>query len=184
MSKLRLHAPALGKTFDLNVTAFSSALVAQISSVQTKTKLQHFPVKAQQPDVTFDLVFRSEPEFEDFWKFVRRHQLAAIKDNPNPEVVLNWPQRGINDWTGVIKQFRGGGARRNPTPRARLVVDLIDSVYSARTQAASAGVSFWNAVAGYGSYNGVMTLPSQAENQVLGQMSLETMYPQLKGSQQ
>jgi len=158
MSFLEIRSPALGARFKVNCTAFTTTLYSQMSSVQTKTMLQHFPVKAMQPEVTFDLHFRNERNFEEFQKFVRRHQLAALHSYPKPEVALWWPERDITDWTGLIKDFRAGGQRFNPAPRARLTVDLIDSVYTRRSATSSLAASIWG-VAGYGSPSGMMSLP-------------------------
>jgi len=158
MSRLELRSPLLGKRYQLNCTSFSTTLFSKMSSAQTKTMQQHFPVKAEQPEVTFDIWFTSEDEFEDFQRFVRRHQLAALHASPNPEVALWWPERDITDWTGIIKNFRAGGARFNPAPKARLTVDLIDSVYSRGTGTSSIGASIWG-VAGYGSQSGILQLP-------------------------
>lgn len=171
MSFLYVNSPTLGTQFKLNCTAFSTSLFSQMSSVQTKQMVQHFPVKAQQPEVTFDLVFRNEPEFEQFQEFVRRHQMAALHEWPSPEVVLWWPERDITDWTGLIKTFRAGGQRFNPAPKARLVVDLVDSVFSSRTEIASLAASFWT-VAGYGSPSGMINLPAVAQDFILEQLGV------------
>jgi hypothetical protein len=165
VSLLHLSSPTTGQEFKLACTSFQTMLYSEISSVQTKTMVQHFPVKAQQPEVNFELIFRNEPEYEQFQKFVRSHQLAALYDWPHPEVVLWWPERDIKNWTGLIKTFKAGGARRNYTPRARLTVDLIDSVFYSRTDIASAAASVW-AILGEGLNDGILSLPS-----VLGSLS-------------
>jgi hypothetical protein len=156
-----MRSPTLGVEFKLNCTAFATVLSSQMSSVQTKKMMHHFPVKAQQPEVSFDLIFSNEKEYERFWRFTRSHQMAALNNWPNPEVVLWWPERDISNWSGLIKNFRAGGARRNYTPRAKLTVDLIDSVFSQRADISSA-VASWTAVAGYGSSSGMLNLPSVA----------------------
>jgi len=169
VSFLYLRSLTLGTEFKLNCTGFQTMLFSQMSSVQTKTMVQHFPVKAQQPEVNFELVFRNEPEYEQFQKFVRTHQLAALHSWPNPEVTLWWPERDINNWTGLIKTFKAGGARRNYTPSARLTVDLIDSVFYSRTDIASVAASFWSIV-GAGMPDGILALPSVATSLALGQL--------------
>lgn len=161
----------MGAQFKLNCTAFSTNLFSLMSSVQTKRMAQHFPVKAQQPEVTFELTFSSEKNYEDFQQFVRNHQLAALREWPRPEVVLWWPERDITDWTGLIKSFRAGGQRFNPAPKARLVVDLIDSVFTSRTELASLASSIWT-VAGYGSPSGMINLPAIAQDFVLEQLGV------------
>jgi hypothetical protein len=159
VSHLYVRSPTLGVEFKLNCVAFSTVLSSQMSSVQTKKMMHHFPVKAQQPEVSFDLIFNSEKEHERFWRFTRAHQQAALNSWPNPEINLWWPERDIYNWSGLVKNFRAGGARRNYTPRAKLTVDLIDSVFSQRTDIASAASSIWQ-VAGYGSAAGMLNLPS------------------------
>lgn len=159
MSHLYVRSPTLGVEFKLNCLAFSTILSSQMSSVQTKKMMHHFPIKAQQPEVSFDLIFSSEKEYERFWRFTRAHQQAAINSWPNPEVTLWWPERDIVNWSGLIKNFRAGGARRNYTPRAKLTVDLINSVFTQRTDIASIASTIW-AVAGYGSSSGMLNLPS------------------------
>lgn len=160
MSQLYLRAPLVGASWKLNVTSFNTTLFSQISSVQTRIMQQHFPVKAQQPAVEFQVVFGSEKDFESFWKFVRSHHQAALADfSKRPEVTLWWPEREIKNWTGFITEFRAGGARRNPAPHARLSVDLVDSMFSVRTDLASS-VPNWIQVAGYGSPDGMFSLPS------------------------
>lgn len=159
MSFLHLRSPALGAEYALNCTSFSSGLSSLMSSVQTKTMAQHFPVKAQQPEVDFDIVFRDEATYEEFQEFVRQHQLKALRGSANPEVVLWWPQRDINNWTGLIKNFKAGGQRFNPAPRARLTVDLVDSVYSLRTHLSSIAAPLWT-IAGYGSSSGMLQPPT------------------------
>lgn len=163
MSQLSVTSTAVGAAFKLNCTGFSTMLFSQMSSVQTKTMQQHFPVKAQQPEVSFDLVFRSELVFETFQRFVRTHQVAALNSMPHPEVTLWWPERDVNNWTGLIRNFKAGGARFNPVPRARLTVDLIDSVFSQGAALASLASSFWT-VAGYGSPSGMLRLPAVIPN--------------------
>lgn len=179
MSFLELRSPT-GENVKLNCVSFTTSMSGLISSAQTKTMLQHFPVKAEQPAVEFDIVFRNEKNFEDFQKIVRNHHLAALNSWLNPEITLSWPERNINNWTGIIKNFRVGGAKSNFVPRAKLTVDLIDSVYSMRTQIASMAASFWT-IAGYGSPAGmfiddligrdIFALPNLPETELSERMS-------------
>ncbi len=169
MSFLNVKSDSLGQQFDLACTSFSTQMTAQMSSVQTRKMQLHFPVKADQPEVSFDITFRNEADFERFQRFARAHQLAALNSWPNPEVVLWWPERDITNWSGIIKNFRAGGARRNPAPKARLTIDLIDSVFSKRTTLATAALqSAWQLIAGYGSPAGMLTLPSMAATSMIG----------------
>lgn len=159
MSKLRMRSQGLGATYDLNVLAFTAPINATITTVQTRLMTQHFPVKVNQPEVEFDVVFRSEKEFEAFWRFVHAHQLQALTNITHPGVTLFWPERDILNWTGVIKQFVAGGARRNYTPHAKLNISLIDSMVAQRTDVMSI-ISNWQSIFGQGMNNGVLGLPT------------------------
>ncbi|OBY33516.1 hypothetical protein [Mycolicibacter kumamotonensis] len=160
MSQLTLSS-TLG-SFKLNCVRISTLLYSDMSSVQTRWMQQHFPTKQEQPQVTFDLQFTNELLFQQFQTFVRMHHLSALSTVPTTTaaVTLWWPERDINNWTGLITNFKGGGMRFNPAPRAQLSVDLIDSVFSQGAAAASVGAT-WLSVVGYGS-TGVMNLPSAA----------------------
>jgi hypothetical protein len=138
MSQLFLQTNNFGQ-FALNVTTFSAPISGSLSSSQTKTKAQIFPIKANQMELTFEVVFPSEQEYEAFQKFVHRTQTNALT-SPGPQVRLWWPERNINNWSGLIKEFRAGGMRRNYAPRAKFVVYLIDSLVSQLTQISSLSV--------------------------------------------
>mgnify|MGYP003420295537 FL=1 len=150
--------------YKLNVLSFSSPVFGTMSSVQTRYMEMHFPIKSIQPEIKLDVQFASEEEYENFQRFVRGHQQRALF-NPNVGNViwLNWPERGIDNWTGVIKAFRAGGERRVFAPRASFIVDLIDSMVSSRTDVASLASS-WRAIYGEGMGPGaVLAPPTQAE---------------------
>ena len=141
MSELILNNPRCG-TRRLKVVAFSSPLVGQLYSAQTRTMVQYFPIKALQPELELEVVFRNEPEYEDFQRYVRNIQVDAQSFDASPGVTLYWPQRSIYNWTGVIKAFRAGGQRNNFMPRAKFTIDLVDSMLSSKTTAASWATSF------------------------------------------
>lgn len=146
MSHLYIKTGAFG-TFKMNVLKFSSPMSGAISSMQTKTIVQHFPIKANQPDIEFDVIFRNEKEYERFQKYVRATQQNALWAAV-PEITLWWPERGINNWSGFIKEFRAGGKRRNYAPQAHFTVDLVESLVSQKTLFHSVASSFWNVVLG------------------------------------
>jgi hypothetical protein len=129
----------------MNVLKFSSPVFGTVIGVQTKTISQVFPIKANQPEIQFDVVFRSEWEYEQFQTYIRAHQQMALNTS-NPEVTLYWPERNMINWTGVIKEIRAGGMRRNYTPRASFTVDLIDSLVSQKTMVQSLATPFFNVV--------------------------------------
>lgn len=162
MSHLYLAMGTRG--FKLNVISFSSPIFGSMSSAQTREMAVHFPIKSIQPELNLEVQFRSEEDYEDFQRFVRGHQQRALF-NPNPTNVvwLNWPERNIDNWTGVIKAFRAGGERFVFAPRASFIVDLIDSMVSARTDLSSIASSP-NAIWGEGMGPGaVLAPPTQAE---------------------
>lgn len=153
-----------GQGFKLNVTSFSSPIFGTMTSAQTREMEVHFPIKSVQPELKLDVIFPSEEEYENFQRFVRGHQQRALY-NPNPSNViwLNWPERDIDNWTGVIKAFRAGGERFVFAPRCSFVVDLIDSMVSSRTDIASL-VPSANTIFGEGMGPGaILAPPTQAE---------------------
>lgn len=162
MSHLYLAMGARG--FKLNVTSFSSPIFASLFSAQAQSMEMHFPIRAAQPELKLDVVFRNELEYEDFQKFVRGHQQRALFNPTATNVVwLNWPERNIDNWTGVIRQFKAGGERRNPAPHASFVIDLIDCMVSSRTDIASL-VPTWQTIFGMGmGPDAYMHAPTQAE---------------------
>ena len=157
-----------GQGFNLNVTSFSSPISNSVFTVQTKMMAMHFPVKIAQPELQLDVIFRSEVEFENFQRFVRSHQQHVLSSSANL-VWLNWPERNIDNWTGVIKKFTAGGQRFNPVPHASFVVSLVDSMVTRRTDLASMGTVDWRAIAGQGmeqwySSDAMLAPPTAAEN--------------------
>lgn len=165
----RLIISSITRQFTMNVTAFSTPIYGTISSAQTRTAAVHFPIKITQPEIQLDVIFDSEPAFEDFQRFVRNHQQMTLQNTSL--LTLTWPQRNIFNWTGVIRQFQAGGARFNYTPRARFVVDLIDSAVSARTDFASVASS-WEAIyGGFGLSGSVLGPATGAEAQILNGVS-------------
>lgn len=165
MSRLKIGIG--GRTFLMNVLEFSSPTYQTIASAQTKTKAVHFPIKVNQPDVHFSVIFSSEADFERFQMAIRYHQQLAL--GTNRLLTLSWPERDINNWTGVVKTFKAGGARRNYAPRAELVVQLVDSLASERVEFASVGTPWQTVYGGIGMVDAVLDLPSQLLDQWLSQ---------------
>jgi len=159
VSRLVLRSQGLGREWELNCLQFNAPIVASISSVQTRLMQRHFPVKVNQPTIDFLVQFSSEKDFEDFQEFVRKcHKQAQI--NPDfPGVTLWWPERNIENWTGIIKNFRAGGMRRNYSPRATFTIDLIKSMVSKQSFISSIATT-WKEVAGLGTREGLLELPS------------------------
>jgi hypothetical protein len=111
-------------------------------AAQTRTMVQYFPIKALQPELELEVVFRSEVEYQDFQRYVRAIQVDAQSFDADPGVTLYWPQRSIYNWTGVIKNFRAGGMRNNFMPRAKFTIDLVDSMLSSKTTVSSWASAF------------------------------------------
>lgn len=165
MSRLKLRG--LGETWDMNVLAFNAPIVSQITSVQTRPMLQHFPIKVNQPEIELTVMFNSEREFERFQAFVRRHQVNAQRlatlGIDQGLITLWWPEREIRNWTGVIQNFRAGGARRNYAPVVKISITLVTSMVATRTDIASWAMNFLT-IAGFGSPGGMLDLPSATQN--------------------
>lgn len=155
----QLVITSITQQFTMNVTGFDSPLYASISSAQTNTLAVYFPVKMSQPDLQFDVQFASVTDFQNFQLFVRNHQQTALVGTT--PVTLNWPERNINNFTGVIQKFQSGGARALYAPTARFTVSLFDSTVSTRTLVASIA-NPWMTVYGLGLADGVLGQPSAA----------------------
>lgn len=149
MSQLRILTNTFGN-FQMNVTAFSSPIFGSIGGAQTKQNMQWYPIKANQPEIQFEVQFLSEMDYEKFWKFVRDSQVLSLTagggtGNPINEMVrLNWPERNINNWSGIITEFEAGGRRANPAPQAQFTVFLFDSFVSQYTEMSTFPVNFYN----------------------------------------
>lgn len=148
MSKLFLSCSSPVANWQLNVVSFSSPVYGEISTAQTKKMAHYYPIKVNQPQIEFSVQFTSEKEYENFQRFVRQHQQNTL--TTTKLVWLNWPQRNIDNWTGVIRMFKAGGMRFNFAPKATFVVDLVDSMVSHRTDLASLGDVSWKNIFGAG----------------------------------
>ena len=144
MSQLQIATNNFGN-FRLNVLSFSSPIFGSINGVQTKRTMRWYPIKANQPEIQFDVQFIDERDYETFQKLVRNSQvwsLTAPPEAPRPMVNLNWPERNINNWSGLITKFQAGGMRANPAPRASFTVYLFDSFISQYSELASIAPTF------------------------------------------
>lgn len=144
MSQLRITTNNFGN-FRLNVTSFSSPIFGSINGTQTKKQMHWYPIKSNQPEIEFEVQFASEKDYETFQKFVRNSQLWSL-NAPRPMVHLNWPERNINNWSGLITQFVAGGTRANPAPKAKFTVFLFDNFIAQYTEMASLAPTFSKAL--------------------------------------
>jgi hypothetical protein len=157
----------LTQQFTMNVTGFSSPIYGSISSAQTNSMAVYFPTKMSQPDIQFDVQFASIIDFTAFSLFVNGHQQTALLTST--PVMLNWPERNINNFTGFIQKFQAGGAKAIYAPTARFTVSLINSTVSTQTIVASVA-NPWFTVYGIGLADGVLNQPSSAN----GSLALNT----------
>lgn len=141
MSLLRMYCAGAG-TLWVKVVAFQSSLDGQIQASQTKQALHHYPRKASHQNITFQAVCSNKDELAALQNFVRRHQKYALTSPSNPEVVLWWPERGIRDWSGIIKRIEAGDKRFNPVPKVSFTVELVDSLLSKKTWWSSVAENF------------------------------------------
>lgn len=158
----QLVMSSLGETFALNVLDMSMPIYEESQSAQVKSMQVHFPIRPAQPNVVFDVIFRNQVEFEDFQWFVRTHQRVATGAATGYQqlVTMLWPERNINNWTGTINSFVAGGMRWNYYPRARLEVDLVDSLVTRRTPYASIALA-WQSI--YGAVGALGTVTAMDE---------------------
>jgi hypothetical protein len=133
-----------GREFKLNVVQFRSPMSSQITSVQTHTMLQHFPIRCGQPDIQFTVQFPNLDLKHRFQNFVREHQVKALEvtENYGGHVTLFWPQRNIVGYTGFITNFKVIERRFEYAPMVTFGVDLVDSLMSTRTQVSSTAPGF------------------------------------------
>lgn len=141
MSLLRMSCPYVG-TIDLRVIQFNSPMVGTFSTSQTKQSRHHWPIKAAQAQLQLQVQFRNWDEYDRLQKFVRAHHKRSLLTVQYPEVTLYWPERNINNWTGLIQKLEAGDERFNIAPRAVIGVVLIDSMLSDKTFSASMGESY------------------------------------------
>lgn len=126
----------------LNVLSFSSPIFQQFVSAQTKHYIVHFPIKTNQPSISFAVQFSNERDYETFQRFVRKHHVVSVGEGQQvSEITITWPERNMN-FTGFIKQFQAGGKRFNVAPRAQFTVDLIKSFVSEKTTISSKGTPY------------------------------------------
>lgn len=145
MSQLIISVDGLAE-FKLWVLKYEMPISQSFVTGQTKMMQQHFPVKTSQPNITFQVQFLNEVDYETFQNFVRSHHLKAMTSEYGAECRLWWPARKIENFTGYIKDFDGGGAKANPAPRAEFTVILVNSMISEKTDISSYGAQFFSVV--------------------------------------
>jgi hypothetical protein len=164
MSQLKIFN-ATSKEFRLNVTQFRSPMNASINSVQTKTMLQHFPIRCGQPDINFTVRYASLDDKHSFESFVRQHMLDTknITKDDDKALTLWWPERNIENWTGYITAYTVTEKRFEVAPAATFGVALVDSMMSEKTTLATRSVDIWKIlgiqIPEYRGYDDLMLIP-------------------------
>jgi len=142
MSLMKVSCEQVG-SLNLKVEGFRTPLTGNITSAQTKTMLQHFPIKSTQQSFQFDVITSSWAEMKALQDFVRGHQIKAMAGTTqHPEVLLWWPERGINNWSGFIEKMPAGDKRFNIAPRCTVDMFLVDSLLSEKTYGSSLASDF------------------------------------------
>jgi hypothetical protein len=166
MSQLQVSA-AGQPTFYLNVLSMYSPIQGEMNSGQTRSQIQYFPTKAGQPNIAFTVVFPTEQLWETWQAWVRQNMLNAQKANTTSGdigVTLNWPQRSIHNWSGVITDSIAGGWRWNVAPRVNVEIQLVNSLVSNVTTVSSFGNSWQGIFFGGSNLDGLLALPELIGN--------------------
>ena len=144
MSQLRVSG--VGQSdFYLNVLSFDSPVFGEMNSGQARSAIQYYPIKAYQPELSCEVIFPSEVIWQAWQIWSRQNMInAQTAGTSNGSVSLNWPERSINDWTGIICATKAGGRRANYTPRTTVQFQLVISLVSTLGTFAAVG----NAISG------------------------------------
>lgn len=171
MSQLRIYGGSDSQEFKLNVTQFRSPMNASINSVQTKTMLQHFPIRCGQPDINFTVRYASLSDKHSFESFVRKHQQETQQLTKADQKLVNlwWPERNIENWTGYITSYTVVEKRFEVAPAATFGVSLVDSMMSEKTTIATRAVDIWKIlgiqIPAYQGYEDVLIVPPTKPSQ-------------------
>jgi hypothetical protein len=144
MSQLRVSATGQ-PDFYLNVLSFDSPIVGEMNSGQTRTQVQYFPIKSMQNDLVCQCIFPNEVTWQQWQNWVYQLQINAQMINTTgglPGVQLNWPERGINQWSAIIPKSEAGGRRANYAPRISIQFQLIVNMVSNLTVFQSFGTGW------------------------------------------
>lgn len=138
-SNLRLTCN--GRSIDVKVKEFSTNIQNLMQSLQVESSLRHFPIRAQQANLSVTVVARDYPELHRIRDFIRAHQRQAR--NPGvPLVSLWWPEREIRGWTAAILSCNDGEERFRVAPTMNIEFLLVDSLVSSRTWGSSTASEF------------------------------------------
>jgi hypothetical protein len=144
MSQLKIRTKGFNEV-RLNVISFMSPIFASTASSQTQASEQHHPIRCQQPNIRFDVIFRNEKEYEAWQTFIRTIQIKLLQGkDPNDVAVVTlwWPERDIRNWQGIIAETDGGGERWNWAPRTTIEVTLVKGIVAQQAALWSYGTEF------------------------------------------
>lgn len=140
MSQMRVNSLAGGQMW-WKITDFTSPLTGTLSSAQLRNLESHYPIKASQQMLELEIQTRSIDEMHAIQTFVRRTQLGAL-GGASPLMKMWWPQRNIDNWTGIPLGIQGGGERFIQAAKVNVRIQLVDSLISERTYTSSSGTPF------------------------------------------
>jgi hypothetical protein len=130
VSQLRVSA-AGQQDFYLNVLSFDSPITGEMNSGQSRSAIQYYPIKAYQPELQCEVIFPSEALWQAWQTWSRQNMVnAQVSGATNGACTLNWPERNINNWTGIIASAKAGGMKFNYTPRTTISFMLVVSLVS------------------------------------------------------
>jgi hypothetical protein len=132
VSQLRLSATNQAD-FYLNVLSFDAPILGEMNSAQTRTIAQYYPIKSMQNDFAANVIFANETTWQQWQQWVHQLQINSQQINLTggmPGCTLNWPERGINQWSAIIPKIQAGGMRANYTPRQTIQFQLIVNLVS------------------------------------------------------
>lgn len=145
-----MHISGQPGTISVRVTRFTSPLTGTLNSAQVRLMEVHFPIKASQQTIQFQLQIASLQELQQIQDYVRSHHRSALASGADvaadPLVYFNWPQRNINNWSGLILGIEAGGSRFEIATKINIQVMLVDSLLSTRVFSSSSGTPFSNII--------------------------------------
>ncbi|QIG58336.1 hypothetical protein SEA_SKOG_184 [Gordonia phage Skog] len=141
MSRLVIKSAKLGESFTMNVTQFRSPMSAEIQSAQTRRMLNHFPIRAGQPDIQFTVQFASQQDKSAFESFVRRSHLAALYFD-EAHITLNWPERNIKNWIGYFNGYQVNVRRFEVASVATFGISVVSGLVSKLATGSTVGTPF------------------------------------------
>lgn len=140
MSLCRVSTPAGER--NLKVVSFSTGVAGRLSSAQVRDMLVHFPIKYSQPTLTLEVVCRDSTELQGLQDLIRSSHKRLLQNGAASLFKFWWPERGMQNWTGIPLGCTAGDRRFNIAPKLSLQFLLVDSLLSQRTMDSSWGTAF------------------------------------------